>query len=50
MALAIAAILYGAVTVFVLLRVRKECSVVGVCQAELTTPTAFAAATVSLHP
>jgi MFS family permease len=49
-ALAIAAILYGAVTVFVLLRVRKECSVVGVCQAELTTPTPAAAATVSLHP
>src|ERR1700730_18257990 len=50
MALAIAAFLYGAITVFVLLRVRKECSVVGVCQAELTTPAPSTAATISAHP
>jgi MFS family permease len=49
-ALEIAAVLYGAITLFVLVRVRKECSVVGVCQAELTTPTPAAAATASLHP
>lgn len=49
MALGIAAILYGAITVFVLLRVRKECSVVGVCQADLTTPASSAVATVSVH-
>jgi hypothetical protein len=50
MALAIAAILYGAITIFVLLRVRKECSAVGVCQADLTTPTPSAVATVSVRP
>jgi MFS family permease len=43
-ALAIAAIIYGAITVFVLLRVRKECTQPGECQIELTTP---APATVS---
>ena len=37
-ALAIAAIVYGAITVLVLLRVRKECTQPGECQAELTTP------------
>src|SRR3954470_11843401 len=37
-ALAIAAIIYGAITILVLLRVRKECTQPGECQAELTTP------------
>jgi MFS family permease len=45
-ALAIAAVIYGAITVFVLLRVRKECSQPGECQAELTTPAPSAVATV----
>jgi len=45
-ALAIAAVLYGAITVFVLVRVRKECSQPGECQAELTTPAPSAVATV----
>src|SRR6185437_4302383 len=36
-ALAIAAIVYGAITILVLLRVRKECALPGVCQVELTT-------------
>ena len=45
-ALAIAAVLYGAITVFVLLRVRKECSEPGTTSAELGTPTMSAAATV----
>lgn len=45
-ALAIAAVLYGAITVFVLLRVRKECSGPGECQAELTSPTANTVASV----
>lgn len=38
MALAIAAVVYGAITVFVLLRVRNECAQSGQCFAELTTP------------
>ena len=38
MALAIAAIVYGAITILVLVRVRSECSLTGECQAELTTP------------
>src|SRR4051812_32802673 len=37
-ALAIAAIIYGAITILVLLRVRKECAQPGECQIELTTP------------
>jgi MFS family permease len=45
-ALAIAAVLYGAITIFVLLRVRKECSEPGTTSAELGTPTMSAAATV----
>ena len=45
-ALAIAAILYGAITIFVLLRVRKECSEPGECHTELGTPATPAAATV----
>jgi MFS family permease len=44
-ALAIAAVVYGAITVFVLLRVRKECAQPGECQAELTTPAPSAVAT-----
>jgi MFS family permease len=38
-ALAIAAIIYGAITILVLLRVRKECAQPGQCQVELGTPT-----------
>ncbi|MFL6541957.1 MAG: MFS transporter [Chthoniobacterales bacterium] len=45
-ALAIAAIIYGTVTVFVLARVRRECSQPGMTKAELTTPTPSAAATI----
>jgi hypothetical protein len=37
-ALAIAAIVYGAITILVLFRVRNECSLTGECQPELTTP------------
>jgi MFS family permease len=44
-ALAIAAVVYGAITVFVLLRVRKECTQPGECRAELTTPAPSAVAT-----
>jgi hypothetical protein len=44
-ALAIAAVVYGAITVFVLLRVRNECAQPGECQAELTTPAPSAVAT-----
>jgi MFS family permease len=46
MALAIAAILYGTITVLVLVRVRKECSQPGATEAELGTPATPAAATV----
>jgi len=46
MALAIAAILYGAITVVVLLRVRNECSGPGMTEAELAAPAASTAATV----
>jgi MFS family permease len=45
-ALAIAAVVYGAITIFVLLRVRKECAQPGMCQVELTTPAASAVASV----
>jgi len=49
-ALAIAAVVYGAITVVVLARVRKECSQPGgMCEAELTTPAPTAAATISMH-
>ena len=37
-ALAIAAVVYGTITIFVLLRVRNECAQPGECVAELTTP------------
>jgi MFS family permease len=37
-AFAIAAIVYGAITILVLLRVRKACPLTGECQAELVTP------------
>jgi MFS family permease len=37
-ALAVAAVVYGAITVLVLWRVRKECSGPGECEAELGTP------------
>ena len=47
MALAIAAIIYGVITVLVLMRVRKECSGPGECKAELTTPTPSTVATTS---
>jgi len=43
-ALAIAAVVYGAITVFVLFRVRKECSGMGIVEAELTTPAPTTAA------
>jgi MFS family permease len=46
-ALAIAAIVYGAITILVLFRVRNECSLTGECQPELTTP---APAPVSVQP
>ncbi len=45
-ALAIAAVVYGAITIFVLLRVRKECSQPGATTADLGTPAIPAAATV----
>jgi hypothetical protein len=45
-ALAIAAILYGAITIFVLLRVRKECSQVGATEAELGAPATPVAVTI----
>ena len=45
-ALAIAAVIYGTITVVVLLRVRKECAQPGVCQVELGTPANPATATV----
>lgn len=39
-ALAIAAVVYGAITILVLARVRKDCSEPGRCEVELTSPTA----------
>ncbi|MFZ1217993.1 MAG: MFS transporter [Chthoniobacterales bacterium] len=45
-ALAIAAVLYGAITVFVLLRVRKECSGPGECTMEVTSPAVNTVATI----
>jgi MFS family permease len=45
-ALAIAAVIYGAVTLFVLARVRKDCALPGNTEAQLTTPAPTAAATV----
>src|SRR4029077_7741932 len=38
MALAIAAISYGTITLFVLARVRKQCAVPGVCETQIGTP------------
>jgi MFS family permease len=46
-ALAIAATIYGAITILVLLRVRKECAQPGQCRVELTSP---APAPVSVRP
>lgn len=46
-ALAIAAVIYGVVTLFVLARVRKECSQPGTAEAQLSTPPPSAAATIS---
>ena len=45
-ALAIAAIIYGIITILVLARVREECSQPGATEAHLTTPASPAAATV----
>ena len=42
-ALAIAAVSYGVITLFVLARVRKQCSEVGVCETKLETPAPSAA-------
>src|SRR5437588_511213 len=44
-ALAIAAISYGAITLFVLVRVRKQCDEPGITETHLTTPASPAAAT-----
>src|SRR6201993_280192 len=44
MALAIAAITYGTITLFVLARVRKQCAVPGVCETQIGTPAAPSAA------
>ena len=44
MALAIAAITYGTITLFVLARVRKQCDVPGVCETKIGTPAAPSAA------
>lgn len=46
-ALMIASLAYGAVTLFVLARVRKECAQPGATEAQLSAPTASAAATIS---
>ncbi len=43
-ALEIAAILYGAITLFVLARVRKQCAEPGVCETSIGTPAAPSAA------
>jgi MFS family permease len=45
-ALEIAAVSYGVITLFVLVRVRKQCSEVGVCETRLETPAPSAAATI----
>jgi MFS family permease len=45
-ALAIAAIVYGVITILVLVRIRNQCIQPGECQVELTTPATPAAATV----
>src|SRR5437762_1358539 len=45
-ALAIAAVVYGVITVLVLMRVRKECAQPGMTETHLTTPASPAAATV----
>jgi MFS family permease len=45
-ALEIAAVSYGVITLFVLVRVRKQCSEVGVCETKLETPAPSAAATI----
>jgi MFS family permease len=44
MALAIAAITYGVITLFVLARVRKQCAEPGVCETNIGTPAAPSAA------
>jgi len=43
-ALAIAAVIYGVSTLFVLARVRKQCAVPGVCETNIGTPAAPSAA------
>ena len=43
-ALAIAAIVYGAITLFVLARVRKQCAEPGLCETKIGTPAAPSAA------
>ena len=43
-ALTIAAVLYGAITLFVLARVRKQCAEPGVCETKIGTPAAPSAA------
>jgi MFS family permease len=45
-ALEIAAVLYGAITLFVLVRVRKQCSEPGICEAQLETPAPTATANI----
>jgi MFS family permease len=45
-ALAIASIVYGAVTLFVLARVRRQCAEPGVCETKIGTPAPSAAATI----
>jgi MFS family permease len=45
-ALAIAATVYGAITLFVLIRVRKQCAEPGVCETKIGTPAPASAATV----
>jgi MFS family permease len=45
-ALAIAAVVYGAITLFVLARIRKECAEPGVCETKIGTPAPVSAASV----
>ncbi|HVF72634.1 MAG TPA: MFS transporter [Chthoniobacterales bacterium] len=49
-ALVIAAIVYGIITICVLLRVRKECAEPGTVETHLTTPSPTAAVTISANP
>jgi hypothetical protein len=45
-ALTIAAIVYGAITLIVLARVRKQCAEPGVCETKIGTPAAPSAAAI----